>query len=327
MRQLFRNTALVAMLLGCATLLPQPGTALAGSRIIDACSFITSWEPARLRCYDMWMRWCPLIEDADARARCAAEVKAARSGLKTPSADLEQGETAKTESKDQKAPDEPSSASSSDADTGVTTTSVRNADGSRTVTLTDASGNVLDTHVVPAKAPVSASATDPATGITTKSVRNDDGSRTVTRTDADGNVLSSHSVPATAPDQASATDQAGTTSRAVRNPDGSRTVTITDADGKVLSTKTYPPPKDRKAAKPEPAEPEPAPKPRNPAPDGARTVSDFCALIGNPTARENCYGFGKMVKSVCRLIGDPDGKSECLRITAAMPDRIGPFDQ
>lgn len=323
MRQVIRRTALVAMLAGCATLLTPTGASLAGTRIVDACSFITGWEPARLRCYDMWMRWCPLIGDADARASCTAVLQAAKAGLKPPSADRGNGRTAKAEGKDQKAPGKQSSVSSSDAESGVTTTSVRNADGSRTVTVTDASGKVLDTHVVPARAPASASATDPATGITTKSVRNDDGSRTVTRTDADGSVLSSHVVPATAPDEASATDQAGTTTRSVRNPDGSRTVTVTDSSGKALSTKTYPPSKDRKAAEPKPEKP----KPNNPAPRGARTLSDFCTLVGDPAARENCYGFGAMVKTVCQLIGDPNGKSECIRITATMPDRIGPFDE
>ncbi len=83
----------------------------------------------------------------------------------------------------------PDSASSTDPETGITTKSVQNPDGTRTVTKTDKHGKVLSKETV-GKEPASASSTDPKTGITTKSVRNPDGTRTVTKTDAQGNVLS-----------------------------------------------------------------------------------------------------------------------------------------
>jgi len=83
----------------------------------------------------------------------------------------------------------PASASSTDPATGITTTSVRNADGTRTVTRTDRTGKVLSEEIV-GKSPASASSTDPATGITTRSMGNADGTHTVTKTDRNGNVIS-----------------------------------------------------------------------------------------------------------------------------------------
>jgi hypothetical protein len=49
--------------------------------------------------------------------------------------------------------------------------------------------------------------------------------------------------------------------------------------------------------------------------------------MGDQASKDSCYTFGKFVKSICGVIGDPGGRSECLRITAAMPERIGPFDE
>ena len=128
----------------------------------------------------------------------------------------------------------PDSASSTDTNAGTTTTSVKNPDGSRTVTKTDKDGNVLSKKTV-RKSPTSASSTDKKTGVTTTSVRNPDGTRTVTKTDKDGNVLSRERV-GKSPDSASSTVlNTGETTKSVANPDGSRTVTITDKDGNVLS--------------------------------------------------------------------------------------------
>ena len=125
-------------------------------------------------------------------------------------------------------------ARSTDTNTGITTTSIRNPNGSRTVTRTDKNENVLSTETL-GNAPASASSTDKTTGITTKSVRNPDGSRTVTRTDKNGNVLSTETL-GNAPASASSTDKTtGITTKSVRNPDGSRTVTKTDNDGNLLS--------------------------------------------------------------------------------------------
>jgi hypothetical protein len=316
-----QRTTLAVLTAACAVAFTAPAPAAGEGRIVDACAYITGWEPARLRCYEMWMRWCPLIADADARARCIAELTAGKAGAKPPAA------AAKKKAPDtvrgDKSPGRKASGSSRNPETGVTTTSVRNADGSRTVTVTGADGKVIETHQVPANPPASRSVTDRAPGVTTTSVRNEDGSRTVTRTGADGKVLSSHVVPAHAPAQASATDAAGTTVRSVRNADGSRTVTTTDAGGRVLSTETVPASRGRKAAAPAP---EPAPQ-APPAPAGARTMSDFCAHIGDAAAKDTCYHFGNMVRTICRLIRDSNGHAECLRITAQMPDPLGPYGE
>jgi len=321
MRLAIRRTTFAAVVAACALPLTASAAAAGEARIVDACAFITTWEPARLRCYDIWLKWCPLIADADRRARCTAVLQAARAGVALPAAAPKKDapDTAKTG----KAAGRQASASSRDPQTGVTTQSVRNADGSRTVTITGADGKVIEQHQVPANPPASMSATDRDTGVTTTSVRNEDGSRTVTRTGADGKVLSSDVVPAHAPAQASATGAAGTTTRSVRNADGSRTVTTTDAGGKVLSTRTVPPSKGRKAASPAP---EPA-KAKPPAPKGARTMSDFCAHIGDARGKASCYRFGKVVKTMCNFISDPKGHAECLRITARMPDPLGPYGE
>ena len=129
---------------------------------------------------------------------------------------------------------EPDSASSTAPKTGVTTKSVQNQDGTRTVTKTDKHGKLLSKETV-GKGPASASSTDPETGVTTKSVRNPDGTRTVTKTDKNGKLLSKEIV-GKEPASASSTDpETGVTTKSVRNPDGTRTVTKTDAQGNILS--------------------------------------------------------------------------------------------
>ncbi len=127
-------------------------------------------------------------------------------------------------------PEELPSASSTDPETGITTTSQKNPDGSRTVTRTDPDGNVLSTKTIPppGEGVTFASSTDPKTGITTNSVRQRDGSNLVTQTDADGNVLSTE---LTSPEGmrrsiASTTDPAtGVTTTVETLPDGSRVTT------------------------------------------------------------------------------------------------------
>ena len=128
----------------------------------------------------------------------------------------------------------PDFARSTDKTTGITTKSVRNPDGSHTVTKTDKDGNVLSSEKV-GKPPTSASSTDKNTGITTTSVKNPDGSRTVTKTDKDGNVLSKEKVGKSPAFASSKNRNTGETTTSVANPDGSRTLTRKDADGNVLS--------------------------------------------------------------------------------------------
>jgi len=128
----------------------------------------------------------------------------------------------------------PNSASSTDTNTETITTSVKNADGTRTVTKTDKNGKVLSEETV-GKSPAFASSTDRKTGVTTKSVRNPDGTRTITKTDKDGIVLSKETVGKAAASASSTDLKTNVTIKSVANPDGSRTVTTTGKDGIVLS--------------------------------------------------------------------------------------------
>ncbi len=300
----------------------------AQARIIDACSFITSWQPARRKCYEIWLRFCPLVTDADVRADCVAALQAAKAGQPLPAEVAKREPAQPTEEKIKPADGREASAASHDSATGETTTSVRNPDGSHTVTRTDADGNILERHVEPKTRPTMASATEPKTGITTTSLRNDDGSRTVTRTDASGKVLSTQVMPKNPASEISSKDVAGNTTRSVRNADGSRTVTITDAAGNLISKEVRPATKARKAKAEDKdkAAPQPGAKPRAKAPAGAITLPDFCSGIDNPIARKNCYGFGKMVRQLCNLLPPSREKIECKKITARIPERLGPFD-
>ncbi|MDP6708599.1 MAG: hypothetical protein QF893_19825, partial [Alphaproteobacteria bacterium] len=80
-------------------------------------------------------------------------------------------------------------ATATDPETGVTTTSVKNADGSRDVTKTDADGKVISKHNV---------YRDRHTGNTETTVENADGSVTHTHVDPQGNVLFVETDPAPA---------------------------------------------------------------------------------------------------------------------------------
>lgn len=308
-------------------LIVQPSTGTAETHIIDVCSYITTWAPARGICYDTWMKFCPMIKSADARARCFAELKAAKAGRR-PEAAPGKANVATPAGNGGASRSKPAWATSLNTETGVTTTSVRNADGSHTVTVRNAEGKIIDTHVVPSRMQTSMSSTDLKTGITTKSVLNKDGSRTVTRTDAKGNLLSSRVVPTKSPDEASATDRAGVTTHSVRNPDGSRTVTKTDARGNVILKRTYPPSEGQKATRPKSSVMH-----LKKAPPGAPLLTDFCALVPNPIAKKNCYNKTKMTKKLCELIrrgnsgpGDTKGANFCEGLVAKMPVYVGPFE-
>ena len=97
-------------------------------------------------------------------------------------------------SREVKKPNEPASASSTDTNTGETTSVIDNQNGTRTITKTDGKGNVTEKRVENNKQPSSASSTDPSTGVTTTSISNGNGTRTVVTTDASGKVLSSEVV-------------------------------------------------------------------------------------------------------------------------------------
>lgn len=76
---------------------------------------------------------------------------------------------------------EPETASITDPDTGITTTSARNDDGSRTVVHTDAAGHIvgIDTLAPGDTGAGSLTFTDPDTGITKTIIRDGDGHRSV----------------------------------------------------------------------------------------------------------------------------------------------------
>ena len=330
-RESRRKHGAVKLAIGCAiafmALIARPTAGIAGTHIIDVCSYITTWEPARGNCYDTWMIFCPMIKSADGRTKCFAELRAAKAGHRGRETPLGKSEVAKPNGKGRTSPSRQASISSRDIKTGISTKSVSNADGTRTVTVRDAKGNILNSHVVPAKTETSMSSTDLKTGITIKSVLNKDGSRTVTRTDAKGNLLSSHVVPVKSPDEASMIDHAGMATRSVRNADGSRTVTKTDARGNVISKESHPPSKRWKSGKPK----SPG-KHLKRAPAGAPLLSDFCAMVPNPIAKKNCYNKTKLTKKMCELIrqGNPNpsgAKNEkfCKTLVARMPDFVGPF--
>lgn len=127
-----------------------------------------------------------------------------------------------------------SEGSARDTVTGTTVAVQGNADGTRTVTTTDANGKVLSKENR-GKEPNGGSAYDASTGKTTTSTANGDGTRTVTTTDKNGNVISQER-RGKQPAGASSYDPAtGITTSSVRQADGSRLVTQTDASGKVLS--------------------------------------------------------------------------------------------
>ena len=119
----------------------------------------------------------------------------------------------------------PAIASSTDPETGITTTSARQPDGSRVVTQTDADGNVISSTVFPpaGSEPAFASSFDPKTGVMTTATEGADGERVVTTTEK---------VSADGVDKIVETDNRGNRTETVLNPDGTTgTITEKDANG------------------------------------------------------------------------------------------------
>ncbi|MCP3874273.1 MAG: hypothetical protein GY699_14100 [Desulfobacteraceae bacterium] len=107
----------------------------------------------------------------------------------------EPGDTVVEEPAQPDSPPEPRStpyASSYDPQTGITTESRGNPDGSRTVKQIDKDGNVISTRNEPGPGQglPSASSFDPDTGMTTSSQRNSDGTVTIIQEDRQGNIVS-----------------------------------------------------------------------------------------------------------------------------------------
>ena len=197
--------------------MPKPTSILFGSMIL-AISFATGASPA------------------EAKRKCKGGGLVGAINCVTEQMDSDRDNRAQKDAKQPKKvkPSAPPSASTTDKNAGITSTSVRNPDGTRTFTKTDRNGNVLSKEVV-GKSPASASSTDRKTGVTTTSVRNPDGTHTVTKTDKKGNILS-REIVGKSPTSASSTDKkTGITTKSVRNPDGTRTVTKTDKNGNILS--------------------------------------------------------------------------------------------
>ena len=89
------------------------------------------------------------------------------------------------------------SAASKDLQTGITTRSTKNADGSRTVRTTDKKGKLISKEEIPPRgtASPSAEAHYPAAGVTVTYTTNADGSRTVRVTNTDGTLIGERRIP------------------------------------------------------------------------------------------------------------------------------------
>ena len=92
------------------------------------------------------------------------------------------------------------SVSSTDSRTGITTTVVTHADGSRTVTMTDSDGNELSTVEKPPRTGTTTTHIDPETGYTVTTTTNPNGSISTTAKDADGNWVTTTRWPGGKPE-------------------------------------------------------------------------------------------------------------------------------
>lgn len=139
-------------------------------------------------------------------------------------------------------------ASSFDPETGITTHSKKNPDGSKTITATDSKGKVRSqkTETKADRERKYGSQFDPKTGEVTTVVGNDDGSRTITVTDRDGNIKSRKTVPEAERKRAWASKRDPRTGRTVtseRLPDGRVRITTRDAYGDLVGDPVYRPEK------------------------------------------------------------------------------------
>jgi hypothetical protein len=112
-----------------------------------------------------------------------------------------------------------------DPDTGRTTSSFKNGNGTHDVTVTDKDGKIISTGTS-GKEPSGGSTT--FGGTHTTSLINGPGNHTVTTTDGKGNTTTT--TTGREPIGGSSTHSDGTTTTSVRNGDGSHTVTTTGGD-------------------------------------------------------------------------------------------------
>jgi len=133
----------------------------------------------------------------------------------------------------------PPSGSATDTTTGITTHVQGHEGGGRTVTRTDADGNVIEKYDVPPPRPGRAEGeVRHPDGSTTHAVKEPGGPTVVTKRDASGNVTSTETIPppGTQPPSGTGFDPGtGVTTHVVGLPGGGREVTRTGPDGKVIS--------------------------------------------------------------------------------------------
>ena len=134
-------------------------------------------------------------------------------------------------------------ASSTDPSTGITTKSVQNADGSRTVTQTASDGTLISSRTVPprGKRTPSASSTDKKTGIKITAKGNRKGSRTVIVTDRFGHFISRRVVPMKPVTFITSTcTKTGKKKKVTCNKNGSRTIRHYNPYGTVIFIRNVP---------------------------------------------------------------------------------------
>ena len=113
-----------------------------------------------------------------------------------------------------------------DKNSGITTTTTINDDGSKTVVRTDKDGNIVSEDHIVGDGSVTAGSATQSIGIKTTSISNPDGSRTIIKTDKNGKFISKEEIPPKGQRLASASStdtNTGVTTTSRENPDGSRT--------------------------------------------------------------------------------------------------------
>ncbi|MCG3176655.1 MAG: hypothetical protein MOGMAGMI_01613 [Candidatus Omnitrophica bacterium] len=131
-----------------------------------------------------------------------------------------------------------------DPETGISTTVVEKPDGSRIVTQKDKDGRVLKEEFFPpgSDTPDAVKELDPETGNTTTTAYHKDGSKSILTTNSDGFLVGEKYEEAPRASASMYDPETGTTMTSVKNADGSRTVTKTDKDGNILAQETLPAP-------------------------------------------------------------------------------------
>ncbi len=137
------------------------------------------------------------------------------------------------------------SASSNASKTGITISSTKNDDGTRTVRKMDKNGKLISEEKIAPRgtARPSAKSYDPTTGITITSTKNAGGSRTVRTTDKNGKLISKEVIPphgTPLPFAETYDPTTGVTVTYTANADGSKNVRLTNKDGILIGERRVP---------------------------------------------------------------------------------------